>query len=847
MLINHNIYWNRGSSVMTEAKNSINSKLQIKFNEAAADTQDGWEQYSLPIGNGSMGATIFGGIEQDRIQFNEKTLWKGGPSESRPDYYGGNSKNKYPHYKEIQSLLLQGETESALKLLHHLEGDKEADGYGTYLNFGDIYISDVLTDGQTTNLDSNQNLDANPNSNPTNYQRSLNLGNALATISYEQNNTSYQREYFASFPHKLIVIRYRSNNAKFNKQIEMKSAQSAQSQIFPMTFDSPQNATTIIRDNLEDNNMLYEVLKNVSTSDGTIMAKADGTIIVQDASEFVIMLTAGTDYKSEFPKYRGEDPHDKLLQRISIANKLSYDELFKTHVEDHQSLFNRLSFAISGEEELSEFDLVDKATDELLTSYKSTNTAQEDSYLEVLLFQYGRYLTISSSRAEEGALPSNLQGVWNNSNTPPWNDDYHLNINLQMNYWPAYNCNLSECALPLIDFVDSLRQPGRITAKEYLGVESTPEQAENGFSAHTQNNIFGWTAPGWDFYWGWSPGVIPWILQNVWEYYEYTLDEDMLRDKIYPMMKETVSLYEQILVWDEGSQRLVSAPSYSPEHGPVSIGNTYEQSLIWQLYEDTIKAAKILNQDLDSVSAWQDTQSKLDPIHIGSDGQIKEWFEETSLGSVEKYEEQHRHISHLLGLYPGDLISTDTPEWLEAAKVTLLDRGDENTSWSMAQKMNTWARIRDGEHSYGLISKMLQTCVFPNLWTLHPPFQIDGNFGYTAGIAEMLLQSNLDVIDVLPALPRAWKNGQITGLKARGAYEVDIAWANHSLERVLVKAKYDGESKLRLNLANATDLSSITILEHDGSSTREVNANVLEDELISISMKAGNSYLIKIV
>ena len=349
-------------------------------------------------------------------------------------------------------------------------------------------------------------------------------------------------------------------------------------------------------------------------------------------------LSAATDYKNTFYNedktedyyYRTGETDEALAKRVKEtvdkAVEKGYKEVKATHLEDYQELFNRVSLNIG--QTVSE-----KTTDDLLKTYKDGSASEpEKRQLENMLFQYGRYLTIASSR-EDSQLPSNLQGVWNSLTNPPWSSDYHMNVNLQMNYWPTYSTNLSECALPLIDYVDSLREPGRVTAKVYAGVESKDGEA-NGFMAHTQNTPFGWTCPGWAFSWGWSPAAVPWILQNCWEYYEFTGDTEFMEENIYPMLKEEATFYNQILTEDKDG-KLVSSPSYSPEHGPYTAGNTYEHTLIWQLYEDAAKAAEVLGQDTELAAKWKENQSKLKgPIEIGDDGQIKEWYEETTLDSM---------------------------------------------------------------------------------------------------------------------------------------------------------------------------------------------------------------------
>ncbi len=395
-------------------------------------------------------------------------------------------------------------------------------------------------------------------------------------------------------------------------------------------------------------------------------------------------------------------------------------------------------------------------------------------------------------------LPSNLQGLWVGANNSPWHSDYHMNVNLQMNYWPTYSTNMAECAEPLINYVDSLRVPGRITAAIYAGVSSA-EGEENGFMAHTQNNPFGWTCPGWNFSWGWSPAAVPWILQNCWDYYEYTGDVEYLRNNIYPMMKEEAKLYDQMLVRDSDG-KLISSPAFSPEHGPITNGNTYEQTLIWQLYEDTIKAAEILGTDADLVTRWKANQTDLKgPIEVGDSGQIKEWYTETTLyhnasGATLGDGYNHRHISHMLGLFPGDLITEDNAEWFAAAKVSMQNRTDVSTGWAMAQRINSWARLGEGNKAYELIKNLFSNGIYANLFDYHDPqyFQIDGNFGYTSGVTEMLLQSNAGYINFLPAVPDDWAVGSVSGLVAQGNFEVGMNWSDKVLRSATIKSNKGG-------------------------------------------------------
>ena len=416
--------------------------------------------------------------------------------------------------------------------------------------------------------------------------------------------------------------------------------------------------------------------------------------------------------------------------------------------------------------------------------------------MEELFFQYGRYLLISSSRDCPDALPANLQGVWNAVDNPPWNSDYHLNINLQMNYWPAYVTNLLETAFPVINYIDDLRVYGRLAAARYAAIVSQ-EGEENGWLVHTQATPFGWTAPGWDYYWGWSPAANAWMMQTVYEAYSFYRDQDYLREKIYPMLRETVRFWNVFLHKDQQAQRWVSSPSYSPEHGPISIGNTYDQSLIWQLFHDFIQAAQKLELDEDLLTEVKEKFDLLNPLQITQSGRIREWYEEEEqYFQNEKVEAQHRHASHLVGLYPGNLFSYKGQEYLEAARASLNNRGDGGTGWSKANKINLWARLGDGNRAYKLLADQLKSSTLPNLWCSHPPFQIDGNFGATSGMAEMLLQSHTAYLVPLAALPDAWSTGSVSGLMARGYFEVRMRWADKKLLQLIILSRSGGELRV---------------------------------------------------
>lgn len=791
--------------------------LKLIYHTEAPDSYDGWEKWSLPLGNGGIGASMFGGITRERIQLNEKSLWSGGPSERRPDYQGGNLPEKGQNGEtlhNIQNLFLSGKVEEAQVLCDELTGlfDEEgACGYGFFLSYANMYLDF-------------------PQPNPTHvthYKRSLDLDTALCSVSFDCDGVRYTRESFISYPDNVLVTKLSSDHPDgldvTVSVIPDNTPGDSCCAIAPIAYQRHwntfvENGCISISGTLDDNHLKFCSHTRVLTESGECLALPEQLAIRQAAS--VILITSiGTDYKNNYPIYRTGETSSQLEARVlsyvnraaSLVQHTSYEQLRQRHISDYSDLFHRVRLNLGKQSTLTQEicttcgeTLSDIPTDSLLESYRHQQaSAKEQRYLETLLFQYGRYLTIASSRETPSddpyreTLPSNLQGIWAGANNSIWHADYHLNVNLQMNYWPVYNTNLMECGKPLIHYTDSLRAPGRITAAIYSGIISTDALPENGFMAHTQNTPYGWTCPGWIFDWGWSPAAVPWLLQNCWDYYEYTNDIKYLRELIYPMMREEAILYDQLLVEDsEGC--LISVPSFSPEHGPRTAGNTYEHTLIWQLYYNTIRAARILKADLDLIPIWEDHMKRLKgPIEIGSDGQIKEWYEETHV-NVLGQGFAHRHISHLLGVYPGTLVSFETPEFLDAAVISMNCRTDESTGWGMGQRINTWARLRDGNRAHKLISDLLKNGIMTNLWDTHPPFQIDGNFALTAGVAEMLLQSHLGYIDLLPALPDAWKCGQVSGLAARGNLRISMRWEDCRLLEAVIVSNDGGPVRLRV-------------------------------------------------
>ena len=724
-----------------------------------------WEQASLPLGNGSLGLSVIGEVKSDRLVLNHKTLWAGGPSPKRPDYCGGNittpdkdGKMPYDYYLQIREEFEKGNDKKAHDLCEKLVGIY--DGYGAYQCWGELQFN------------------ASDIKKYKNYNRSLDMSTGICTVTYDaklknREWVSDTREFFVSHPDKCGVIHFARKGGKINCEIDLVSEHKGSAEFNDKILTH--------KGIIEDNGLNFCLVAKVLTN-GKVTATSKG-FVIKNADEFTIVMSADTDYLDNYPDYRRGETAQELYNRVKTMNEnsslKSFNELRKAHAYDFSTLYGRISIDLGGK--------IEATSDKLLFKYNKLDPRSA----EQLLYQYGRYLAISSSR-EDDILPSNLQGIWNCTNKPKWSSDFHTNVNLQMNYWPIYNGNLSECAKPLIRYIKSMVIPGRLTAEYYTNVKSGKGEA-NGFLFHTQCTPFGWTCPGWNFNWGWSPAAVPWILHNCYEYYEYTLDKETLKNDIYPMLKECAEYFAKLLVEHNG--RLVTVPCYSPEHGPRTMGNTYEQALLWQHYDNTIKSAIALGVDDDLINKWQNIKSKLKPYEIGADGQIKEWEHEKHLGEIG--ERHHRHMSHLLGLFPCNVINWhDNPEFIKAAIVSMNDRTDKSTGWSMGQKINTWARVLDGDRVLSIIGTLFKNGIYPNFFDYHPPFQIDGNFGFTSGVNEMLMQSHCGFIHLLPALPTAWQKGKITGLVARGNFTVSIEWDNGRLTKAEITSNKGGICKL---------------------------------------------------
>jgi alpha-L-fucosidase 2 len=532
-----------------------------------------------------------------------------------------------------------------------------------------------------------------------------------------------------------------------------------------------------------------------------------------------LVLAAGTDFASRYPTYRtGTDPHGAVTARVDAAAAKGFAALRASHVDDYTRLFDRVRLDIGQR-------MPDLPTDDLLRAYRDPATPPEQrKALEALYFQYGRYLLIGSSRP--GSLPANLQGVWNNSTAPPWGADYHVNINLQMNYWPAETTNLSETTAPLFDYVDAMVPPGEVTAREVYGAD--------GWVVNNETNPFGFTGlHDWATSF-WFPEAGAWLAQHYFEHYRFTGDEAFLRDRTYPLLRSLTEFWADELVTDPRDGKLVVSPSFSPEQGPFSAGASMSQQIVWDLLTNTVAAARTLGDTAFAARA-QSILDRLDPgLRVGSWGQLQEWKQDW-----DDPDNDHRHVSHLFALHPGHQINpVDDPALVAAARTSLQARGDGGTGWSKAWKINFWARLLDGNHAHLMLSELLKSSTLDNLWDTHPPFQIDGNFGATAGMAEMLLQSQTGVVDVLPALPDQWANGSVKGLRARGDVTVDVDWTGGVPTRIQLAAGRSGP------LTVSSDVFAGHYELVDAASGRTVPVR-RAGERVTFTATAGHSYVVR--
>lgn len=849
-----------------------------------------WAKHALPLGNGHMGAMVFGYTDTERIQMNEDSLWTGGPncesvlaSNNNGDPYGNVEisdpaglmdklvKNAFDRfYTSLETGKMPSKDNDSASPYQNGLTPNSREQEGAYQNFVEMYLDFGIKEEETTN-----------------YKRSLSLDNAVSAVSYTYEGVDYERTMFASYPDDVMVYKISASEGgkvsfKLHPEIPNKEIYTGR---YNGTANNGANKygkngniiadgdTISVTGSLKHNGMKFAAQFKVVPTGGTMEATCslgkkevlDGAITVTDADSAYIIVTLKTDYVNDFDKNytSGESLEEMtaaLEEKVEGAATLGYNQLYRNHIEDYTELFDRVNIDIGGV-------MPNMPTDELLTYYKSKYNKGDSSvkYLETLYYQYGRYLLIACSR--DNSLPANLQGVWNDTDAPAWNSDYHTNINLQMNYWLAESTNLAETATCMIDYVNGLRKPGRLSLAKLYGIGYNSDyskidlETEDGFIFFCSTSPLGFTG-NINSNASFTATATAFMAQNVYDYYAFTKDVDYLKSDIYPFLRECCITYLQTLRpgrTDADKEKLYVVPSWSSEQtaSPWTVGTYFDQQLVWQLFNDTLEAMTDLGitpaenmddegdktymtDDSKLMARIQDAIGRLDPVVVGDSNQIKEWQQEakynkTSSGSTIG-EASHRHISQLMALYPGNYISRaeNEDELIEASKVVLENRTDSSTGWGLAYRLNLWARTGDGNHSYKLVNALLNTATYPNLFDTHAPFQIDGNFGATAGITEMLLQSEDDVVEILPAICDAWSNGSYEGLVARGNFEVDCTWEDKKATGVMVTSNAGGTLRL-------TGIDAISIKDLDGNEVEYTYENgVYEFETVE-----GTTYYFK--